>query len=211
MKYWTLEELETLGISATQAKTAVSLQINNRNFDRKTDIPKKFKDKIAPLCQNIEEAGKEYFVVENSYSYTIWEEVASLPVNTTQAKDTLLKRMQLSVSSQVSPKPTEINDTEKVITEAKSSSTPTVTKSSVPDLKVFVRQQEEKDQSTSQPVEKQASSSTPNINQNNKKQPRKYRGVVIDDNQGVSQNTVASSPKPKKKTVRKYRGAIIED
>ena len=74
MKVLTGQELERSGISLSEAQRSLTLNYLNKKFVRKSDVPKKFKDKALNICYQIFEMGKESFLTETNYSYTIWEE-----------------------------------------------------------------------------------------------------------------------------------------
>lgn len=78
MKILTVNELTQQGISISEMQKSLTMTYLNKNFKRKSDLPKKFKDKALSLCAEIEGLGKESFVIETNYSYTIWEEEKSV-------------------------------------------------------------------------------------------------------------------------------------
>ena len=80
MNILTAEQLEAYKISLDDVKNAVNLTLDNQQYDRKSDIPKQFLDKIDSICQEIETAGKKCFITESTYSYTIWEEKQNTPI-----------------------------------------------------------------------------------------------------------------------------------
>ena len=206
MNILTIEELRAYKISFNDVRRAVNLTLDNLQYDRRTDIPKKFLDKVDSICQQIEQAGTKYFVTENVYSYTIWEarEEASKVVET-------LDEIPL------------VND-QKTLEESNENEI---------DMggNVFVRQANEQIQDTTH--------AEPQVNQAPVKKVRKYRGVVIEenDNSAIQNNlevvnapvgerkyrgavikpsnpvkvTAKKSSSPIKKTIRKYRGVIIEE
>lgn len=74
MKILTAHELTQQGISLADVQKSLTMTYLTKNFRRKSDLPKKFRDKALNLCAEIEGLGKESFVIETSYSYTVWEE-----------------------------------------------------------------------------------------------------------------------------------------
>ena len=80
MNILTAQQLEAYKISLDDVKNAVHLTLDNQQYDRKSDIPKQFLDKIDSICQEIENAGRKCFVIESTYSYTIWEEKQNTPI-----------------------------------------------------------------------------------------------------------------------------------
>ena len=74
MKVITDKELEKSGISVSEAQKSLTLVYLDKKFIRKSDVPKKFRDTALNICNKIYEMGKESFVTETNYSYTIWEE-----------------------------------------------------------------------------------------------------------------------------------------
>lgn len=74
MKLIFLEELTDQGISLSEIHRSLTLNCFGKTFCRKSDLPKKFKEKALNLCQEIIEQGKESFIIETRYSYAIWIE-----------------------------------------------------------------------------------------------------------------------------------------
>lgn len=74
MKLIFLEELTNQGISLSEIHRSINLNCFGKTFHRQSDLPKKFKEKALNLCQEIIEQGKDSFIVETRYSYTIWIE-----------------------------------------------------------------------------------------------------------------------------------------
>jgi hypothetical protein len=67
--FW--EELTDQGISLSEIQRSLTLNCFGKTFHRQSDLPKKFKEKALNLCQEMIEQGKESFVIETHYSYTI--------------------------------------------------------------------------------------------------------------------------------------------
>lgn len=74
MKILTVEQLTEQGISVTEIQKSLTMTYLNKQYRRKSDLPKKFRVKVLGLCTEIENSGKQYFVTETNYSYTVWEE-----------------------------------------------------------------------------------------------------------------------------------------
>lgn len=74
MKVISSEELANHGISKAEIQQALEIQCFTKKFRRKSDLPKKFKDKAINVCAEIAQAGLDTFITETNYSYTIWEE-----------------------------------------------------------------------------------------------------------------------------------------
>ncbi|WP_330203983.1 hypothetical protein [Cyanobacterium sp. Dongsha4] len=74
MKILTAHELTQQGISLADVQKSLTMTYLTKKFRRKSDLPKKFREKALNLCAEIEGLGKESFVIETNYSYTVWEE-----------------------------------------------------------------------------------------------------------------------------------------
>jgi hypothetical protein len=68
------EELSYHGISPAEIQKSLEIQCFKKKFQRKSDLPKKFKEKAIYVCTTIMEMGLESFITETNYSYTVWEE-----------------------------------------------------------------------------------------------------------------------------------------
>ncbi|HIK38528.1 MAG: hypothetical protein NZ901_04245 [Geminocystis sp.] len=68
------EELNSQGISAEDFKKSLTLKYQAKTYRRRADLPKKFREKAMVLCEEIAREGKDSFVTETSFSYTVWEE-----------------------------------------------------------------------------------------------------------------------------------------
>ena len=213
MNILTLDQLRANRISLNDVRRAVNLTLNNHQYDRRSDIPKKFFDKVSNICKQIEQAGIKYFVTENTYSYTIWEARHNASLPDSNGDETPIEQV---TSSAVVP--------------------PARENQSAIGHNVFIREviNEVEQPKQTQENQEQGSNISP-------AKVRKYRGAIIDDRQKdiALQNNlkftttengerkyrgaviksdnpvpiVEKKPKPSsgKKTVRKYRGAIIEE
>lgn len=74
MKLLLLEELTQQGISSSDIKKSLTLNYVGKTFCRQSDLPKKFRAKAFNLCLEMIQQGKESFIIDTSYSYTIWVE-----------------------------------------------------------------------------------------------------------------------------------------
>jgi len=74
MKILTANELTQQGISMAEVQKSLTMTYLTKNFRRKSDLPKKFREKALSICTEINTLGKESFVIETNYSYTVWEE-----------------------------------------------------------------------------------------------------------------------------------------
>lgn len=81
MKILTLEDLISQGLSIPEVQKSLTMTYLSKQFRRKSDLPKKFREKALSLCAEIEDSGRESFVIETNYSYTVWEEEKSLDSN----------------------------------------------------------------------------------------------------------------------------------
>lgn len=78
MKILTVDDLAQQGISVSDVQKSLTMTYLKKNFRRKSDLPKKFKEKALSICAEIGNLGKESFVIETNYSYTVWEEEKSV-------------------------------------------------------------------------------------------------------------------------------------
>ncbi len=78
MKILTVDDLAQEGISISDVQKSLTMTYSTKNFRRKSDLPKKFKEKALSICAEIGNLGKESFVIETNYSYTVWEEEKSV-------------------------------------------------------------------------------------------------------------------------------------
>lgn len=78
MKILTVNELTQQGISIAEVQKSLTMTYLTKNFRRKSDLPKKFREKALSICTEINSLGKESFVIETNYSYTVWEEEKSI-------------------------------------------------------------------------------------------------------------------------------------
>ncbi|WP_373480045.1 hypothetical protein [Geminocystis sp.] len=74
MKILLLDDLVNQGVIASEIRRSLSINCFGKTFHRKSDLPKKFKEKALNICKEILDIGKESFILETNYSYTIWEE-----------------------------------------------------------------------------------------------------------------------------------------
>lgn len=74
MRLLLLDDLIEEGISPTEVQKSLTLTCFAKTFRRQSDLPKKFKEKAFKLCQEMTKSGKETFILETNYSYTIWVE-----------------------------------------------------------------------------------------------------------------------------------------
>ncbi len=68
------EDLSNHGISAAEVQKSLEIECFKKRFRRKSDLPKKFRDKAMSVSATVMEMGLESFITETNYSYTIWEE-----------------------------------------------------------------------------------------------------------------------------------------
>lgn len=103
MKILTAHELTKQGISLADVQKSLTMTYLTKNFRRKSDLPKKFREKALNLCAEIEGLGKESFVIETSYSYTVWEEekVANVEVKNLNSASPVEANINIQ-SSQIS-------------------------------------------------------------------------------------------------------------
>lgn len=69
-----LETLTVEGLTLPQVQQSLSIQCFGKSFQRKSDVPKKFKAKALNLASDLLKEGIESFVTETNFSYTVWAE-----------------------------------------------------------------------------------------------------------------------------------------
>lgn len=74
MNILTVGQLTEQGISVTEIQKSLTMTYLNKQYRRKSDLPKKFREKVLSLCAEIENLGKQCLITETNYSYTVWEE-----------------------------------------------------------------------------------------------------------------------------------------
>jgi hypothetical protein len=111
MKLLLLEELTKQGISPSEIKKSLTLNYLGKTFHRKSDLPKKFKEKALNICKEVIDTGKESFIIETNYSYAIWEEE-------TVVKENIKPKDSPTISEEISKnKDEKINDTSLTVLE----------------------------------------------------------------------------------------------
>lgn len=94
------EDLNNQGISAEDLKKSLTLKYQSKTYRRRADLPKKFRDKAVILCEEIAREGKDSFVTETSFSYTVWEEEKSF---VEEYKNTLIRETEENYITNSSP------------------------------------------------------------------------------------------------------------
>ncbi|MBF2056586.1 MAG: hypothetical protein IGQ45_05020 [Cyanobacterium sp. T60_A2020_053] len=69
-----LETLTVEGLTLPQVQQSLCIQCFGKSFQRKSDVPKKFKSKALNLASDLLKEGIESFVTETNFSYTVWAE-----------------------------------------------------------------------------------------------------------------------------------------
>ncbi len=89
MRILTANELTKMGIAVAQVQQSLTLTYLTKEFRRQSDLPKKFKDKALNICQELYQNGKDSFVTETNYSYTVWEEEKTVNESTNTDNNSL--------------------------------------------------------------------------------------------------------------------------
>ena len=219
------EDFKILGISTYQLKTKISLTINGKKFNRKKDIPLRFKQKVVNICQEIKENGKDFYVVENVKSYSIWEEITDVSLTNSEQNSTLVKGTESSdIKDKILLNKTiynhnNLSNNKTVGRTARQNHSHFQTlnnRSSMPEMKVFIRKEEKFAEISPQLMIESENDTSPvmphRTSVSKVKMVRKYRGVIIEESQNnPSSNVLKPTPSSKVKTVKKYRGVIIEE
>lgn len=113
MEILSLDNLQNYGVNPTEVQKALKIQCFGKSFLRKSDVPKKFREKALFLASELLTKGEHSFVTETNFSYTVWaEEKVNLPPkkssyqppsNTPQSftKKTVIREQQIPVMETV--------------------------------------------------------------------------------------------------------------
>ncbi len=204
MKLLKPEDLEKQGVSILAVQKARSLHYLSREFSRKSDLPKKFLQKALDICQEMAQTGKDSFITETNYSYTIWEE--EKPVVSNNPKKSIPTSSQIKVEQAPSITYNQ-NYNNKSESESKG-------KSYQPQMNVYIR-----DAQSEGNLNKSLKANT--IDDNNSKltnnldisiSATKYRGLEttknINDDKPTNNSSTNNQNMINKK--RSYRGVVYE-
>ncbi|MBD2395123.1 hypothetical protein H6G11_12780 [Cyanobacterium aponinum FACHB-4101] len=201
MKILTAHELTQQGISLADVQKSLTMTYLTKNFRRKSDLPKKFRDKALNLCAEIEGLGKESFVIETSYSYTVWEEekVANVEVKNLNSASPVEANINIQ-SSQISALDNNKFKDNNRVDKSKSSSQENYSKT---EYNIF--QYSSKGDGFDHL--KARKNQTASISLDTSEDLVKYRGVVVNQPPTEVVNTPQNKPSatPKRKP-RTYRG-----
>ncbi|GAB4321509.1 MAG: hypothetical protein Kow0091_28940 [Geminocystis sp.] len=201
MKILTAHELTQQGISLADVQKSLTMTYLTKNFRRKSDLPKKFRDKALNLCAEIEGLGKESFVIETSYSYTVWEEekVANVEVKNLNSASPVEANINIQ-SSQISALDDNESKNNNRVGKSKSSSQENYSKT---EYNIF--QYSSKGDGFDHL--KARKNQTASISLDTSEDLVKYRGVVVNQPPTEVVNTPQNKPSatPKRKP-RTYRG-----
>ncbi|AFZ52707.1 hypothetical protein [Cyanobacterium aponinum] len=201
MKILTAHELTQQGISLADVQKSLTMTYLTKNFRRKSDLPKKFRDKALNLCAEIEGLGKESFVIETSYSYTVWEEekVANVEVKNLNSVSPVEANINIQ-SSQISALDNNKSKDNNRVGKSKSSSQENYSKT---EYNIF--QYSSKGDGFDHL--KARKNQTASISLDTSEDLVKYRGVVVNQPPTEVVNTPQNKPSatPKRKP-RTYRG-----
>ncbi|WP_342596649.1 hypothetical protein VKI21_11200 [Cyanobacterium aponinum UTEX 3222] len=201
MKILTAHELTQQGISLADVQKSLTMTYLTKNFRRKSDLPKKFRDKALNLCAEIEGLGKESFVIETSYSYTVWEEekVANVEVKNLNSVSPVEANLNIQ-SSQISALDDNESKNNNRVGKSKSSSQENYSKT---EYNIF-QYSSKGDGFDHLKARKNQTAST---SLDTSEDLVKYRGVVVNQPPtevvNTSQNKPSATPKRKPRT---YRG-----
>ncbi|WP_324282585.1 hypothetical protein VKI22_02875 [Cyanobacterium aponinum UTEX 3221] len=201
MKILTAHELTQQGISLADVQKSLTMTYLTKNFRRKSDLPKKFRDKALNLCAEIEGLGKESFVIETSYSYTVWEEekVANVEVKNLNSASPVEANINIQ-SSQISALDNNKSKDNNRVDKSKSSSQENYSKT---EYNIF-QYSSKGDGFEHLKARKNQTAST---SLDTSEDLVKYRGVVVNQPPTEVVNTPQNKPSatPKRKP-RTYRG-----
>lgn len=80
MEILSLDNLQNHGVNPAEVQKALKIQCFGKSFLRKSDVPKKFKEKALFIASELVSKGEQSFVTETNFSYTVWtEEKVNLP------------------------------------------------------------------------------------------------------------------------------------
>ncbi|AUC62008.1 hypothetical protein AA637_13040 [Cyanobacterium sp. HL-69] len=74
MEILSLEHLQTHGVKAEEIQKGLKIKCFGKSFLRKSDVPKRFREKALFLSAELLSKGEESFVTETKFSYTVWME-----------------------------------------------------------------------------------------------------------------------------------------
>ncbi|BAQ63316.1 hypothetical protein [Geminocystis sp. NIES-3709] len=200
MKLLLLKDLVEQGISPTEVQQSLTLTCFTKTFRRQSDLPKKFKEKAVNLCKEMNQLGKETFILETNYSYTVWVEEQGIKEKKKSQDSSSQANQNLSVSSSVENN-TELEVYTLPIEEKVIDSKQTFTMTEYNLFDIASSNNFERNRRQNQ-EEKQMSSASKEITD----EVKTYRGVVL--NQSVKTQPVIEETSPLKQKVkpRTYRG-----
>jgi hypothetical protein len=230
---YSTEELIASELSLSDLQQSLVITYEGKKFRRKSDVPKKFKEKALNIYFQIGAEDKKGFISENTFSYTIWEEESTIvqpkkiePHNSFYI-DTGTSENQLKQSFASSS-----------VIQSHLAQKKTAIKKETPQMKVYLRNAENKGEEVASEIEinKKVSlngndeqsddvikyrgviinkspqnnqSTGTTVNQDDSENVRKYRGAIVNNENNIS--PISEAKPTTKKTVRKYRGVIIEE
>ncbi|MBE9222949.1 hypothetical protein IQ215_09610 [Cyanobacterium stanieri LEGE 03274] len=74
MEILSLEHLQTYGVKSEEIQKGLKINCFGKCFLRQSDVPKKFREKALILSAESLSKGKQSFVTETNFSYTVWAE-----------------------------------------------------------------------------------------------------------------------------------------
>ncbi|AFZ48180.1 hypothetical protein Cyast_2231 [Cyanobacterium stanieri PCC 7202] len=79
MEILSLDNLQNYGVNPAEVQKALKIECFGKSFLRKSDVPKKFKEKALFLASELLTKGEQSFVTETNFSYTVWAEEKIAP------------------------------------------------------------------------------------------------------------------------------------
>ncbi|MGY6531043.1 MAG: hypothetical protein ACXITR_14050 [Cyanobacterium sp.] len=88
MEILSAENLQVYGVKAEDIQKSLKIECFGKSFVRESDVPKKFREKALFLSSEFLTKGKQSFVTETNFSYTVWTEVKEVKTsNNSRPKD----------------------------------------------------------------------------------------------------------------------------
>lgn len=230
------EELIASGLSLSDLQQSLIITYEGKKFRRKSDVPKKFKEKALNIYFQIGLEGKKGFISENSYSYTIWEEESTI----VQAKK-IEPHNSFYIDTGTSENQLEPSFISSSVMQSHLAQKKTAIKKETPQMKVYLRNAENKGKEVASdivinkkvslngndnqqsdnvikyrgvvihksPQNNQSTETFINQDQDDSENVHKYRGAIVNNENNIS--PISETQPTQKKMIRKYRGVIIEE
>ena len=165
-------ELMASGISLLNLKKSLTLTYQGKEFRRKSDIPKKFKEKALNIYHSIIQTGKKSLINEGPYSYTIWEEKPLQSLSSSSLQNSQVKENKKRVVKEPSQMKVYIRKADNA-----DENKPSELEIKSEDLRKYRGVSMDKPNPNNNDMSNTLSTSV----QNKTKSVRKYRGVIIQE------------------------------